>query len=256
MELNRNEIIQKLVTEIESWPFSIACWQSGSIAHQRNDEYSDVDLVICVQSNHASSTWPLIQSSLNSFTKIKYMWRVPDPTWHGHQQTFYQLEKTPEYFFLDFVVMEEQTQHRFLEKERHGLPIVYFDKKDFIQINSSNTPEFHSKRNERLKIIAASFPFYKAILLKEILRKKPIDAWAFYRHHLNIFVELLGMQYRPLRYDFGFRYTQIDFPESVKKELENFCFPADLDDIAQKSSLLESRITELIHKLNDTQETY
>ena len=247
--LSRNYMANCLVQDIQSWPFSIACWEGGSAANKRVDPYSDLDLVIAVENGNVEEAFSRIQTYINSIAEIDHLWRVPEPTWHGHSQTFYKLSHCPEYFFLDVVVMQEKAQQRFLERERHGNPVIHFDKKNFIQISSCDTEEFRTKRRQRLETIEASFSFFKAIALKEMLRNRPLDAMAFYRNLINILVELLGMKYRPFRYDFGLRYLHNDLPIDEQRELEGFCYVSDLKQIEEYIPAIELRVLKLVAEL-------
>jgi hypothetical protein len=249
MTLSRHQITTSLVDDIQSWPFSIACWEGGSAANQLTDPYSDLDLVICVENGKTEEAFSRIQNQLGSLSKIDHIWRVPAPTWHGHGQCFFKLSHTPEHFFLDIVVMEEKATQKFLEKERHGTPVVYFDKKNFVQIKSADTAEFRSKRDQRFESIKASFPFIKTLVQKEIARKRPIDALAFYRSFVSFYVELLGMKHRPFRYDFGLRYAYFDFPTEIQTELEKFNFVANLNEIERRLPEVESQIQQLLSEL-------
>jgi len=244
-----SQITQLLVDEIKSWPFSIAGWEGGSAANKRSDEYSDVDLVIAVKTGKTEESLTKIEKKLNEKFNIINKWRVPSPTWHGHGQCFFMLADTPPYFFLDIVVMEEGAKQKFLETERHGHAVVFFDKENFIKLASADTKEFHVKRNERLNSIEASFPFFKQLVLKEITRKRPIDAMAFYRSLTNLLVELLGMKYRPFRYDFGLRYAHVDFPAKESLELERFLFVTGIEDMKTQVEYIEVKVNNLISQL-------
>jgi hypothetical protein len=249
MTISRTEITNSLVNEIKNWPFSVACWEGGSAANQRADSLSDLDLVICVEPGTVNDAFTKIESLLNGLSKVEHIWRVPEPTWHGHGQSFYKLADTPEHFFLDIVIMDENAKQRFLEKERHGTAIVFFDKKNFIHEESANTADFWSKRDLRLRTIGSSFPFFKTLVQKEIARKRPIDAMAFYRTFVGFLVELYGMKYRPYRYDFGLRYLHTDFPEEIQNEIEKFLYVSNLTEIQKNMPVVENRISLLLTEL-------
>jgi hypothetical protein len=80
---------------------------------------------------------------------------------------------------------------------------------------------------------------------KEILRSHPIDAMHFYhRLIIPLLAELLNLEYRPHKYDFGLRYSYNDFPEHVCHQLESFLYVRDLSELHNK--------LELIHELMDS----
>lgn len=249
MSFTREEITQSLTSEIKSWPFSIACWEGGSAANQRQDTFSDLDLVLSVENGNVKEAFQKFEKNLIQISSIDHTWRVPEPTWHGHSQRFYKLHDGPKHFFLDVVIMEEKAQQRFLEKERHGNPIVYFDKKNFVRIDSADTKEFHDKRTMRMNTIQESYPFFKILVEKEILRNRPVDAMAFYRSLTNLLIELMGMKYRPFRYDFGLRYIQTDFPPVEHQQIQEFLYPHDLNAIKIFLPLIDEKIQKIFKEL-------
>lgn len=249
MILTGSQITQALVEEIKSWPYAIACWEGGSAANQRSDKFSDVDLVLAVEVEKSEVALEKIESFLKIHYSIIHRWRVPAPTWHGHAQCFYKLENTPPFFFLDIVVMEANAMQRFLEVERHGNPVVYFDRKNFVKAESAASEDFEKKKNERLKVIEASFPFFKDLVLKEVARKRPIDTMAFYRSLSNLLIELLGMKYRPFRYDFGLRYTHLDFPEDVQAKLEKILYVTDMEAVGEQVLKIEEMVYSIVEDL-------
>jgi predicted nucleotidyltransferase len=254
MSLSRTEIIESLKNEITSWPDAVACWEGGSVANKKADQYSDLDLVICVVPGKINESFYRIEKLLKQLSGIDHQWRVPEPTWHGHGQCFYKLHNTPEYFFLDVVIMDENAQQRFFESERHGNPVIYFDKKSFIRSESADTPEFQNKQRQRLLTIRDSLPFFKTLVLKEVVRKRPLDAMAFYRSYTNLLIELYGLKYRPFRYDFGLRYLHNDLPQDIQHQLEKICYPADLTTLESNVPEIEKTVSglmsELIQKFN------
>lgn len=247
--MNVNQLSDVLIEEIKSWPFSIACWEGGSAANNRKDRFSDLDLVVAVETGKTDESFTQLEALLNKSYTVLNRWRVPPPTWHGHGQCFYKLADTPPFFFLDIVVMEENAANKFLEIERHGKPLIFFDKKNFITAETADTKDFHKKRSDRLHTIEASFPFFKELVLKEVARNRPVDAMAFYRTVTNFLIELLGMKYRPYRYDFGLRYTHIDFPQDVQNFLQEALYVRDISDIQAQVIKIENKISELISEL-------
>jgi hypothetical protein len=59
--------------------------------------------------------------------------RTPEPSWHGHSQCYYLLDKTPDFFYLDILIEKLTAQNRFMESDRHGSGILWFDKKDIFK---------------------------------------------------------------------------------------------------------------------------
>ena len=68
------------------------------------------------------------EQALRTLSPIAACRRLPEPTWHGHSQVFVRLADAPEHLVVDLVVLHRSVTERFLERERHGVPVVYFDR--------------------------------------------------------------------------------------------------------------------------------
>jgi hypothetical protein len=91
------------------------------------------------------------------------------------------------------------------------------------------------------------------LVAKEIARGNPLDAIAFYqRFCIGPMVELLRMKHCPERYDFGLRYSAIDFSEPVFRQLVHLCYVRDLEDLATKLEEASGLAAELLKDLTDT----
>jgi hypothetical protein len=237
--LERQKFIKSLVSQLSFHPFINACWEGGAAGHNQLDQYSDIDLRLEVEDNHIERAFEETEKALMSVASIAYKRREPEPNWHGHSHCFYKFIEFPDCFVLDLVIMKESSTNKFTDIERHGSPIIYFDKKNSIRTISSDTEEFKLKRKMRLNDLVLFFPFLKSVTLKAILRSKPLDAFARYHVLISSLVEILGMKYRPFRYDFGFRYCHNDFPDDIQIQLEKFCYPSNLKILEENIALVE-----------------
>lgn len=245
----RENILEYLVPHLYSLSFVQACWEGGSAATQKLDQYSDLDLRLVVADHHVDASFLEIEKALLTYSPIEYQRREPEPTWHGHSHSFYKLRDHSAYFFLDILIMKASAPDKLLDIERHGKPVIYFDKLQIIQLKSANTEEFEQKRKKRVEDLISYFPFLKIATLKSIRRKQPLDAFARYQHLLNCLVEVWGMKYRPLRYDFGLRYTYSDFPKAIQSKLEGFCFSANMQILEKNVKEIEKCFFEVISEL-------
>lgn len=247
--MSRQSLLDFLIKKAQTWPFCVACWEGGAAANNRVDRFSDLDLIFCVEDDAVEESFQKIEFNLSSMCQIKHHYRVPEPTWSGHSQSYYQVAGMPDYFFIDAVVIKKTAGNKPLETERHGTPVVYFDKLGLVKTSSVNKEKFQQRMHDRLKTIESSFPIYKAIVTKELHRQRALDALAFYRILSGFHVELTGMKYRPFHYDFGLRYAHIEFPAEIQNELSKFSYVIDIDDIRKKLEPLSLRIEDLVAEL-------
>lgn len=246
-------IAQTLIQNLKASDAVLAIWEGGSAANKRSDAFSDLDLVVVAEHGRVEEVFRTAEKTLAALRPLRHVWRVPTPTWHGHEQCFYKLDDADPYFFIDLVVMTPDAKQKFLEPERHGTPVMHLDRIGFIDQGTAtaDTEEFRERRRARRRALADAFPFYLMLVRKEIQRGRAIDAMAFYRHLQNTLIELLGMKYRPLRYDFGLRYTENDFPPDETALLRRLLYPADLAAIGQDLPLLEAQVETLLAELQN-----
>ena len=249
MNANRLMLLDCLVKNAQTWPFCLALWEGGAAANNRVDQFSDLDLIFCVEDDNVEESFRNIDFILSSVGKIKHRYRLPEPTWNGHSQCYYKIAEMPEYFFVDVVVIKKSASGKPLETERHGTPVVHFDKLNIVKNVSADTEEFRKKMRDRIEAIEASFPIYKAIVIKELYRQRSLDSLAFFRILVGFYVELLGMKHRPFHYDFGLRYAHIEFPEEVQKDIVNFSYIINIEEIQKKLEPLSSKIENLLSAL-------
>jgi hypothetical protein len=174
---------------------------------------------------------------------------VPEPSWHGHSQCYYILNNTPPLFFFDLLIEKESSGNRFLESDRHGNAVVWFDKKNLI--DSTPTPEkiVAEKCSNTLTRLKDSYEIMFLDIRKLVTRGHFIDAVFVYFQLMTRFSYLLNMKYRPAKYDFGLRYTYREYPEEETEALEKLMTISNLEDVQKNLEILERRIRDLLKEL-------
>lgn len=241
----RQKILESIIASLEPKDFVLALWQGGSAAHGFTDEWSDIDIQVIVEDNRVQETFSILEESLKTISAIRLKWRVPEPTWHGHSQCFYQLEEASPFLFIDFAVLKQSSPNNFLELERHGKLAIAFDKANVLVQHSLNRSEHLSRMQERLATLIKTFDFFQLIVKKEINRGHLVSAISNYHTYtLQPLVELMGMVYRPERYDFRTKYFYRDFPTEVIARVESLYCVMNLTDLAAKQQQAEVLFTE------------
>ena len=249
----RDKILEKLITTLEPLDFALALWQGGGAASGYTDEWSDIDIHVIVQDDRVEETFDIVETSLKSISEIKFKYRIPEPTWHGHSQCFYQLAGANPFLAIDFVVMKLSNSNHFLEVERHGQALFGFDKGNYLVPPALDRNEHFSKMQERFEHLKKTFGFMQIFVKKEINRRHFIEAVAGYHNYtLNGLVEVLAMVYRPYKYDFKFRYISRDFPADVIARLEPLFSIVDIDDLAEKQHSAELLFTQTVPLVEET----
>jgi predicted nucleotidyltransferase len=237
----RPEILKRLVTELKHCNPVLAVWEGGSAANATSDQYSDIDICV-LASDPISLVFQTVESALNSISEITHIWNEPKSIWPGLTQKVYFLKDVPKHFFIDVAVFPEHATElaEFMQLERHGNPVVHFDKLDRIKTHHADKNVFAEKHRKRLKEIVEAFPVYRTEVFKELDRGHAVDAFAFYQGGMvKPLIEILGMIYRPFQFDFGFRYLQRSLPLELYRKIETLLYVQDMNSLRERATEVE-----------------
>lgn len=173
-------LLNALLPPLEAAQFVDGCWEGGSAAAGRADEYSDLDLCVVAAAERAPDAFALLESALAAHAPITHTWRVEPPPFPGMVQRFYFLAGAPRSFAADCAVLTPEGAAQFLERERHGEPIVLFDRTGLIAARPLDRAAHDARMRRRFEQIRASWPVYRMLVDKEIARGRPLDAFGFY----------------------------------------------------------------------------
>jgi hypothetical protein len=248
----RDKIIETLTTTLQPLDFVLAFWQGGSAASGYTDEWSDIDIHVIVRDECVEETFAIVEKALKIISVIQFKYRIPEPTWHGHSQCFYQLAGVSSFLAIDFVVNKLSNPNRFLEVERHGKAVIGFDKANLLVPPPLNRKEHFAKMQERFTTVKNNFDFMQILVKKELNRGHLAEAVANYHAYtLQPLVEVLGMVYRPYRYDYKFRYISRDFPPEVMSRVEPLFCVININDLAEKQQAAELMFTETLPRVEE-----
>lgn len=231
----RKKVLKVILDEVQPASDILAAWEGGSSATGTKDQFSDIDLCLLTDASQ-KSVLDRVEKSLQ-LLQISHTWQPAKSFWgEGLMQRVVVLKDSPKYFSVDigvFSVAHPQLLKDFLEIERHGHPIVYFDKVGAIVPTHTDTNELFRRQQARAEELNQGFPIFKSLVLKEIERGKAIDAISFYQNGLvRPLVEVLGMIYRPYKFDFGMRYIHSSFPDEDRQLIEKLCYVASLAELS------------------------
>lgn len=250
--MRRTEIIKEIKQFIEPNKNILAAYEGGSQATGYTDEFSDLDLVIITDKKHKEHTFKKIETFLDNKYGMKTKFRLDEPTWHKHSQAFYLLEKVPEYFYVDLLIVEKNSYNQFLEIERHGKPFIWFDKENLLNIKHVDKTKIDKKIKQRYRILKTVNEITLIEIYKNIARDNFIDAMINYHRLLNRQLSFfLNLKYRPLKYDFGLLYAYRAYPKEINNQLNQFMKISNMKDLKRKTEKIENLSRNLIKELDD-----
>lgn len=227
--ITKKAIVETLKQALEPLPFVNGMFEGGAIAFNREDQFSDIDLHLDVADDAVERVFPQIEKALLMLAPLAAKYEVPQPTWHGHHQTFYRLEGCEEWLMIDIAVMKHSADNKFLEQEIHGHHVVHFDKLGILdRVKPVDRSAIDGQIKERLVVLGKQMPMFAHLPRKSLLRGQPIDAISFYQGLiLRPLLELIRIKYDPIRYSFGARYLAYYAPPEVVTEYERLNYVAN-----------------------------
>lgn len=243
--LSRQMMIDALAAAFEPLPFVHAGWLGGSDASGRTDAWSDIDIQFVVEDDAVEQCFEVAHEVLERLSPIAHRFRMPSPTWHGHEQEFLSLRDADPCHFVDLVVMRRSSKDWFLERERHGDALVLFDKERIVIAPPFDRAAHIAKMEKRFGIVREIFPLFQNLTIKAARRGAGADAMMTYMSQtIRLLVEVLRMRYCPDRYDYGLRYLDRDLPADLRAEIDRLVFPPSVDAIESYQARAEALFNE------------
>jgi len=248
-KVTRKQVLQVLVQALEPLDYTHALWEGGAAALDRVDQWSDIDLHLVVDDDQVEGVFTVVDQALETLSPIELKYEIPQPTWHGHAQTFYRLKYGGIFLIIDLVVMQLSNPNRFLESELHGHAVVHFDKSDVVQPPPFDWDAHQAVLKQRLENLSVTFDLFQFLILKEVNRGNDLEAVSFYyRFTLSPLVEVLRIFYTPARYNFYTRHIHYDLPEQVIADLRELFYITDLRDLSIKQERAQGWFSEIYNK--------
>ena len=222
-----------------------AAWLGGSDAFHRADDLSDIDVFILVRRGRVEQAAADFQRCVEQVSPISRLLRLPMPTWHGFHQAFYQLANAPEHLMVDWLAVEQGDAHPWSDVERHGTPVVFFDKDGDCSPRHVDPAAVRRAVAKRVGELRMRFPMFRHLATKQAARGLPADGAGFYHTQVvRPLVDLLRCVHCPDRHDFGMRYLRDDLPAAEYEAVCRLCYPREVGDLValtREASLMFER---------------
>jgi hypothetical protein len=233
--VDRDVITGTLREALEPLEYVYAMWEGGSTAMGRMDQWSDIDLAVDVEDDKVEEVFQVAEAALASLSPIELKYRVPEPTWHGHSQTFYRLSDAGPFLIVDLGVVKHSSADKLLQAAIHGRQLVYFDKANVVQSGPLDKEALLATISKRLAALPVIFDMFQSFALKEVYRRDNITALSYYQGFtLRPLVEALRIKHDPVRYNFHARYLYHILPTETVQKLERLFFVSDAEDLLAK----------------------
>jgi hypothetical protein len=227
----RGRITDVVKNALQPLPHVLAGWESGSVAFDRVDEYSDIDLNFLIDDAlPLDPLYTVVESALATVSTVTASHSEPPGR-------YFKLIDGGEFLLVDVCIFRTGNFREQLDIERHGKIRPLFDKAQWLSSDPSAGVSQVASRARRLEELQAWFSVSQIFVRKAILRGQEVTALAaFWGYTLKPLVELLRMRHCPQRWDFGMRYLDRDLPGAVYDELRGIMFVGESHDLAEHLS--------------------
>lgn len=246
-EVSRQQIIDVMHRALEQTDCVRAAWLGGSDASGRTDRWSDIDIQFIVEDDSVEPAYETLHAALEALSPIEHVFRFPQPMWHGHEQELLTLQGADRMHMVDMLIIKKSGEDFFLERERHGEPLVLFDKDGLIITVLLDRESHLAKMEKRLPLLRTQFYLYQGMVSKAAFRGHRLDALSAYLSAtLKMLVELLRMRHCPERFDYGPRYLDRDLPAGLAEKIDGWVFVKDTKDLERCRAEAEELFTETL----------
>lgn len=248
--ISREDILSALQQWLAPLDYVYAMWQGGAAAFARVDAWSDIDLCLDIADDQIEAVVVAVDEALSALSPLSARFRLPEPTWHGHAQVFYQLRDANPFLMVDCVFMRHSHPHKLLQPEQHGQAVVHFDKVGVVQAPPWDEASQQTRRQARLAYWSGFLSWSSVLVEKEIARRRSLDALGYYQSVvIRPLVELLRLRYDPARYEFHLRYLHLVLPPAIAERLARLAYVADLADLSHKHAEARLWMRQLLDEL-------
>lgn len=225
----RDRISDAVTEALRPLPTVFAGWEGGSAAFGAVDAYSDIDLEYIVADDAAfDDLYALAERAIEAVSPIT----ASHTPLKGR---YYKLKDGGDFLLVDLIFHRAADPDDYLDIERHGKRLPFFDKGNWLRPNPLDTGALAVQRNRRYRELQTWFPMSQVFVRKAILRGQHVEAVnAFWACTLKPLADLLRLRYCPTRWDFGVRYLDRDLPPAVYDQVRDLALVTDLADLEVK----------------------
>lgn len=225
----RLNIIKQLNEYFYKKSYVLAWWLGWSDANNESDEYSDIDLFLCVDDSSIDKIFKKSYEIISQIWKIDFVSEI-DVQWNQKWQ-YYHIEWTPESLLIEIWVIKKTKWMIFEEWHPYFKPKILFDKENIITFHPINKLEF-LKNIQKFINIQKDLVKQSSRINTYINRNNFIEATNYYIKFIFLpLVAILRVKYTPYLYNWWRIHISRHFPNNIIKELEELMKFNSINDI-------------------------
>lgn len=227
----RDEIMSKIKEHFYKLSYIHACWLGWSDANNEVDQYSDIDLFLCIDDGEEKKTFTEAHKCLSKIWKLDY---VSDISSEWNQKwTYYHIEWTPESLLIEIWLIDKTQGMVFEEWHPCLKPKILFDKMNIITFQPLD-PEVLAEKIQIHLIQQKELFAQHARVTTYINRDNYIEATNYYIKYVYLpLIWLLRVLHTPYLYNWWRIHISRHFPKETVHILENLMEFHSIKDIKE-----------------------
>ncbi|OGY86881.1 MAG: hypothetical protein A2233_05530 [Candidatus Kerfeldbacteria bacterium RIFOXYA2_FULL_38_24] len=214
-------LVHRLVEVLKEDERVLAAWVEGSLARSEADDYSDIDLWLCVKDNAFEDfidSREQFAAQLGPVLSILYPRNI-DHDFNLMDSFKIIFEDQPLTLTLDVEVQKRSRKFFFTKDSEAEECRILFDRAEIIKYRPFNPQIVEQHAEEVFDDVVVRFWHQVPLVLSHIYRGDLLEAMNYYWQDLNYLISLYRILYTPEKVDWGFKDIEYDLPEEVIKEL-------------------------------------
>jgi predicted nucleotidyltransferase len=128
--MTRDELRKALHNRLEACDAVLAMWEAGSVAFDRADERSDLDIGVLAGADSLKTVWQAVDRAPDDVGGFSIRWENPVHIFKGMTQRIYRPKRGRRWLDLDIGIFQDTAEDLYLQPQRHGRATILFDRSE------------------------------------------------------------------------------------------------------------------------------
>jgi|GEM_PF-6989994 hypothetical protein len=219
-----------------------AMFLGGSLANDRFDQYSDLDLKLIVERASVPAVVDFCLKTLRDHHKIEDMMAING---ESAMELILRIEGLSPYSLFDITLYREPFTEQSLDL--HGQYKILFDKAGAIAQTRPTDQDVKKVALLKLQGLERMARLFRMQTDKEVRRGRISDAFMYYRRNFNRMADAARALYAPRRLCMNQgRYIEDDIPADLQHEFRSYFFPASTEELLAFDRRITERTLEFV----------
>ncbi|MNZ73670.1 hypothetical protein D3C78_920910 [compost metagenome] len=238
MTINRETILNAIVSDLGIEDYILAIWLEGSDGTKTLDEYSDIDLVCYTKEGCIDAAFTRLDACMLRLGKVDIAYEETGRPINNRYKS-YHLQESSDSLLVDVTIQSESVPVLFINEDKTVVPVILIDKTGIVKYQNVDHTTHHSQLQSQL-IRAQGIYSQRNRAVKYTKRGLFLESLIYYHKYVvNPLVDVLRIIYTPFQADSFLVHASRDFPVEVVLTLEKLYGVKTVEDIVDRIELTD-----------------